>query len=91
MRQIDPKYHIENEQIIKTTNGVSIPLEEPLILFRGRDRLARKMLYKYFELCAEDGCTSYQLEGIQNRIKAFEDFYQENLEIMKQPGCTLGK
>ena len=90
LKAIDPKYHIEDGLIVKTSNGVPVPEDEPLILFRGRDRLALPMLQAYRELCVEDGCTAYQLEGIDNRIAAFEAFQREQSARMKQPGCTLG-
>ena len=76
MTQIDDKYSIEGERIIKTSNGIPIDLEtEPVILFRGRDRLALPMLEYYRELCIKDGCTDYQLEKIDSRIKLFKDFF----------------
>lgn len=90
-RAIDPKYHIEDGRIIKTTNGEPIPEDEPLILFRARDRLALPALKAYKALCEADGCDPYQLEGIQNRIDAFEQFSLKRPARMKQPGCTRGK
>jgi hypothetical protein len=91
MKAIDPKYHIDEERIVKTSNGSQIPEDEPLILFRARDRNALLMLKHYRELCVQDGCTPYHLEGIDNRIAAFEAFSKDHAGRMKQPGCTLGK
>lgn len=94
-KRIDNKHHIDvNVQgdpvIVKTTNGQVIPAGEPIILFRGRDKLALPMLNHYRSLCVADGCTQYQLESLDGMIEEFREFSQTS-ETMKQPGCTLGK
>lgn len=91
MTRIDNKHHMEGETIVKTGNGVPIDLEkEPVILFRGRDRLALPMLKHYRELCVQDGCTDFQLQSMDDMIQRFEEFAAAS-STMKQPGCTLGK
>jgi len=78
-------------QIIKTSNEQPIDLElEPVILFRGRDKLALPMLKHYRQLCIDDGCTQYQMENFNDMIRKFEEFANTS-PTMKQPGCTLGK
>lgn len=97
-RRIDDKHHIETRgagkdeviEIVKTTNNQPIPAEEPVILFRGRDRLALPMLEFYRGLCVNDGCTAYQLESMDKMIDSFRKFAAES-PTMKQPGITLGK
>lgn len=91
MRRIDPRFHIEGDQIVKTSNNAIVPEEEPLMLFRARDRLALDVLRLYRRLCIADLCTPYQLEGVDNRIAAFEEFALKYRERMKQPGITRGK
>ncbi len=88
-RQIDPKYKIDGDEIVNAS-GVAIPLDEPLILFRGRDRNALQMLREYRRLCVIDNCNDFHLAGIDNRIAAFEKFTLEHPERMKQPGITRG-
>jgi len=91
VRQIDLKHHVdENGQIVKTGNGVVIPQEEPLILFRGRDRLAVPLLKEYLQLCIEDGCNDYQRGQIEELIARFSSFAAEYPQVMKQPGVTRG-
>lgn len=90
MKRLDNKHHLEGEQIIKTGNGQPIPDDEPVILFRGRDRLALPMLRHYRELCVQDGCTDFQLASMDDMIQRFERFAADS-PTMKQPGCTLGK
>ena len=75
--------------IVKTSNGLPIPDDEPRILFRGRDKLALSMLRYYEKLCVEDGCTEYQLASLSKMISEFEDFAETSL-TMKQPGITKG-
>lgn len=90
-RQIDLKHHIDDEgRLIKSGNGVEIPHEEPLILFRGRDRLAVPLLLHYRELCAADGCNDFQLGQVAELIARFVFFRNAHPEVMKQPGITRG-
>lgn len=90
MKIIDGKYHTDGEQIIKTSNGQAIPDDEPMILFRGRDRLALPTLEYYKHLCYLDGCNEYQMTALQKVIDKFNDFYKTS-PTMKQPGITEGK
>jgi hypothetical protein len=101
--RIDEKHHLEIRLepgeaepkrpipvIVKSGNGEPIPLEEPRILFRGRDRLALPLLRVYRQMCADDGATDYQLNSMDVMIKEFEDFAATS-PTMKQPGSTRGK
>lgn len=91
VRTIDLKHHIDEKgQIVKTGNSVPIPDDEPLILFRGRDRLAVPMLENYRRLCVEDGCNDFQLGQIDALIARFKVFAVEHPATMKQPGVTRG-
>lgn len=90
MKRIDNKHHLEGEQIVKTGNGVPIPDDEPVILFRARDYLALPMLRFYRQLCVEDGCTRFQLDSLDDMIRRFEEFAARS-PTMKQPGITKGR
>ena len=95
MQRIDNKHHIdvtpEGEIRIVKNNGIPIDLtREPVILFRGRDKLALPMLKHYRDLCVQDGCTDFQLTSMDDMIRRFEEFSASS-PTMKQPGCTLGK
>lgn len=76
-------------QIVKTGNGVPIPEDEPVILFRGRDYLAVPLLKVYMQMCIDDDCTDYQRENMEVMIKRFEDYAETH--TLKQPGSTRGK
>jgi hypothetical protein len=102
MKPIDPKYSIDirpirrkgsadlEPVIVKTATGEPIPDDEPLILFRARDRHALEMLFFYRHLCEQDQCTDFHLDGIENRLAAFKGFREKHPERMKQPGITRG-
>ncbi len=77
-------------QIVKTTNGQAVPEEEPLCIFRGRDRLAVPLLQYYRQLCVADGCNDHQMEKVDHRIAMFRQFAVDFSERMKQPGITRG-
>lgn len=89
MRQIDPKFRIEGDQILNAA-GRPIPEDEPLFLLRAKDRHALDTLEYYRTLCAQDHCTDYHLQGIEDRILAFDQFRLKHPERMKQPGSTRG-
>jgi hypothetical protein len=91
MKVIDPKYHIENETIVKTLTGEPVPDDEPLILFRARDRLALPMLRIYKVLSQMDGCSEYHMNGVNTMINVFLDFSIKHPDRMKQPGITQGR
>lgn len=90
MRAIDLKHHITDDgRLIKTGDGVEVPLDEPTILFRGRDHLALPMLQYYRQLCADDGATEYQLASMDGMIAQFSAYAREH--PTKQPGITRGE
>lgn len=90
-RQIDLKHHITSDgRLIKSGNGVEIPADEPLILFRGRDYLALPLLMEYRRLCVADGCNDFQMGQVDALIEKFKTFAKENPGVMKQPGVTRG-
>jgi hypothetical protein len=87
------KVHIDygiKATIRKTSNDVDIPDNEPKVIFRGKDRLAIPLLLKYLELCEEDKCTPYQLDGCVELIRRFQMFTATHPDAMKQPGSTKG-
>lgn len=91
MKKLDDKHHLDGESVVKTGNGVPIDLDvEPVILFRGRDKLALPMLEFYRDLCIKDGCTQFQLDTVNHRIDLFRKFAKIS-DTMKQPGVSLGK
>ena len=91
MKKITKKFHVENDQIVKTTNGEILKENEPLYLLRARDHLALPLLETYYKMCISDGCTDYMLNDLKEIITDFRKFKENNPQIMKQPGITMGK
>ncbi len=91
MRKIDGKFHVEGDEIIKTTNGEALPDDEPLFLFRARDRLALRALWAFEEASQRDGCNEYHMKGIWAAISKFTEFREKHPDRMKQPGITGGQ
>lgn len=91
MRRITRKFHVENDQIVKTTNGEILNENEPLFLMRARDHLALPLLETYYKMCIDDGCTDHILNDMKSTISDFRQFKENNPSAMKQPGITLGK
>lgn len=91
-RMIDLKHGINTDgKIVKVfSDGLEEELleDEPVILFRARDRLALPLLHQYFEFCKADGATDYQLESMTEMIQRFQSWADEN--TTKQPGITKG-
>lgn len=90
MRTFGRKYHIENNEVVRTADGTPIPADEPLFILRAKDRLAVAALLEYREICRRDGCNDYQLDGLSDIVAEFEKFAAEHPEAMKQPGVTRG-
>lgn len=99
-RRIDLKHHITaSGKLMKselgsdgepTGNGQEIPLDEPTILFRGRDKLAVSMLKNYRQLCKNAGANEFQLGQVNALIERFQA-YADASHTMKMPGTTQGK
>jgi len=89
VRMIGKKYKVEG-QIVKVSNGQSIPDNEPVFLIRAKDKLAILGIKAYRALCMEAKCTEYQLLGLDEIVSDFQQFADENPRLMKQPGSTKG-
>lgn len=91
MRHVNSMFHIENERLIKTSNNEPVPEDEPIVILRGRDRLALPALLHYRTLAKQDGCTDWFMERLDPPIEEFIKFREEHWDRMKQPGVTKGK
>lgn len=85
------RFHIENNQLIKTSNGQPVPDDEPTFILRGRDHLAIATLRRYTVLAIEDDCNNEFIDSICKVIQEFEKFSEQASDKMKQPGITRGK
>lgn len=83
MRQIDGKYQTSGD--ITKLDGTPIPLDEPLILFRGKDKLLPQLLEKYAALCQEAGSPEQQLTLLRKRIDEINDWQTNHQDKVKVP------
>jgi hypothetical protein len=88
---IGNRFKVENDKIIKISNGEILTEDEPLFLLRARDHLALKALLFYADLCALEDCTDYQLDSLHEMLTEFHNYRLNNPDKMKQPGITRGK
>lgn len=83
MRQIDGKY--KTDGAITKNDGTPLPDDEPLMLFRGQDKLLPQLLEFYNELCTKAGSPPTQIEAIYQRIAAIKRWQAANPDRVKIP------
>jgi hypothetical protein len=86
--KIDGKFSCDGKRIYNTVSGETFPEDEPRFLLRARDRNALETLRDYRLACENDGCNDLHLAAIDKNIKAFEQFFLDHPERMKEPGVT---
>jgi len=91
MRKVNDMFHIENEQLVKTSNNQPIPDDEPVFIIRGRDKLALGIIGYYLGLSESLGSPKQRIEELNNVLVKFQNYANINTEKMKVPGITLGK
>lgn len=77
----DPKYDIIDGRIVNRHTGEAIPDDEPIFIFRARDKRAVPALLEYADLCRDPG----HVAAIQKRVKHFRAFASRHPERMKLP------
>ena len=78
----EPKYDVNIAgQICNRATGEPIPDDEPVFIFRARDRKARKALVDYLHACDDDG----HRDAIEKRVIDFTRFAERHPDRMKEP------
>ena len=75
----------ENGDIFNRASGSYIPSDEPVMIFRARDKHAIKAIAFYHQLCAD---TKHK-EAIQRRLLHFVNFARIHPERMKEPDTKI--
>ncbi len=83
MRQIGKKYHTEGD--IYKHDGTLIPASEPLILFRGRDRLVPQLLDYYLKLRLELGGPQGHIDLLKTDIDSIKQWQNNHPNEVKTP------
>ena len=83
MRQIDGKYKTNGN--ITKMDGTPIPDDEPLILFRAKDKLLPQVIENYKMLCQDAGCQPQQVESLGPLVQQVKDWQTANAGKVKLP------
>lgn len=78
---IERKYKIENNRLVRRSDGVPIPDDEPLFILRAQDIKALPILLAYRIIC----CDLAHIAGVVKSIEDFTKFRDSYPERMKEP------
>ncbi len=81
----DPKYGLRDGRLVNTASGEVIPLDEPVFLFRARDKVAVHALRAYLQLIQDREPVSAHVDAVSKRIADFEQFATAHPMRMKWP------
>lgn len=85
MGEQEPKYMFDVGRVINRASGEVIPADEPVFIFRARDRHAAEVLRVYAAMVSEDE----HYAAVSARIEDFERFAANYPERMKEPDTDL--
>lgn len=78
----DPKYTVdENGNIVNVKTNKLIPYNEPIIIFRAKDKNAALAIAYYKKLCSNDE----HKNAVNQRLHDFVEFAHNHPELMKEP------
>lgn len=80
----DRKFKFEDGRFVNRVSGEAIPDDEPVIVFRARDKYALRILYAYLSLVEDD----HHYQAVMDRINEFEQFQTDHHDRLKEPGIT---
>jgi hypothetical protein len=84
----EPKYTTNGHAIVNRASGEDIPADEPVFIFRARDKNAVKVLQFYAQRCQH--ADYHHVAAINKRIKHFRQFASRHPERMKLPDTAAG-
>lgn len=77
----EPKYTTDGYSIINRASGEAIPSDEPIFIFRARDKHACSMLGEYAEFCSDPEHAG----AVIDRFIQFGEWAEAHPERMKEP------
>lgn len=80
-RQQEPKYEIRDGRLVNRASGEAIPDDEPVMIFRARDKHAHGAILNYARLCRDE----HHYGVVQDRARDFAEFAEKHPERMKEP------
>lgn len=81
----DRKYEFRDGCIMNRASGEVIPIDEPVFVFRARDRIALGVL-NFYRSQVPPG---EHRQAITKRMDDFEEFAEQNPERMKEPDTDI--
>lgn len=79
-RSQEPKYTVTGSHIVNRASGEAIPHDEPVFIFRARDKFAVRALLDYAARCTDN-----HYAAVRKRAKDFRTFASRHPERMKKP------
>jgi hypothetical protein len=80
----DRKFKFEGGRFVNRVSGEPIPDDEPVIIFRARDRKSIAVLNFYLSICDDE----HHRQAIRDRIAEFTLYQRDNPKRVKEPGIT---
>ena len=75
------KYDAIDGKIVNRATGKPIPDDEPIIIFRAKDRKSTGMLLAYMTTCEDENHKAV----IEGRLNDFIEWQQKNQDVVKEP------
>lgn len=83
----DPKYLIIGGKLCNSSTLVPIPEDEPVFIFRGKDKRAISTLKSYLCRCSD----MLHVDAVVKRLDEFEAFAKANHHRMKEPDTKISE
>ena len=77
----EPKYDIVRGQIVNRATAKAIPADEPVIIFRAKDKHLPALLRAYKKMCTNGN----HKKVVQARINQIVAFQRANKEVVHEP------
>jgi len=75
------KYDSIDGKIVNRSTGKPIPDDEPIMIFRAKDRKTIGMLIAYAAMCEDEN----HIEVIKGKLDDFIEWQENNQDIVKEP------
>lgn len=82
----DPKYDFRDGRIFNVASGEVIPDDEPVFIFRARDKHAAAALHRYANEVSDEA----HARAVIDRMREFIEFSAQHPDRMKEPDTEVG-
>jgi hypothetical protein len=81
----EPKYALRGGRVINRASGEAIPLDEPIMIFRGRDKYAAGVIQFYLAMLLN---VAHRV-AVGDRLRDFNRFREQFPDRMREPDTDL--